>query len=215
MLPLVRVYNANWIWIARIWTGMTNLSRTLLNNQNTNHQLRMVHVRSSPSLAWSHNSFLVQFFVLFRLFFFLLILETNMLNLWYAASVYPGRSTRMVSDAAEKLSNMSLSSGRQAMKQSVPPPMKAGGWHGQSHVFAGRSQDIQPSRTITRKVAGWKVLYILVVLQYTTRTVAVGCYILVVFSWCVCYLLNVCLKGAMLWDLSPRFLCINWSYENL
>ncbi|XP_057540380.1 cyclin-dependent kinase F-4-like [Amaranthus tricolor] len=71
-----------------------------------------------------------------------------------SSSVYPGRSTRMVSDAAEKLSNMSLSSGRQAMKQSVPPPMKAGGWHGQSHVFAGRSQDIQPSRTITRKVAG-------------------------------------------------------------
>lgn len=70
------------------------------------------------------------------------------------SSIYPGRTTRGVSETAEKLSNMSLGSGRQTIRQSVPPPMKAGGWHGQSNMFMGRSQEIQPSRTFTRKVAG-------------------------------------------------------------
>ncbi|KAL0393752.1 UNVERIFIED_CONTAM: Cyclin-dependent kinase F-4 [Sesamum latifolium] len=43
--------------------------------------------------------------------------------------------TRGVSDAAEKLSNMTVGSVRPLARPSVPPPMKAGGWHGQSDLF--------------------------------------------------------------------------------
>ncbi|KAK6129915.1 hypothetical protein DH2020_036309 [Rehmannia glutinosa] len=50
---------------------------------------------------------------------------------------------RGVSDAAEKLANMSLGSGRPLAKRaSMPPPMKAGGWHEQSDMFVGRSQEL-------------------------------------------------------------------------
>jgi len=49
---------------------------------------------------------------------------------------------------------MSLGGGRLAVRQSMPPPMKAGGWHGRSDMFMGRSQEIQPTKTLTRKVAG-------------------------------------------------------------
>ncbi|KAI3453881.1 hypothetical protein Pfo_010544 [Paulownia fortunei] len=61
---------------------------------------------------------------------------------------------RGVSDAAEKLANMTLGSGRPFAKPSVPPPMKAGGWHGQSDLFVGRSQELLPGRSYIRKVAG-------------------------------------------------------------
>lgn len=73
------------------------------------------------------------------------------------SSIHPGRSTRGITEATEKLSSISLGGGggKQAMRQSVPPPMKAGGWHGRSDMFMGRSQDInQPTKTFTRKVAG-------------------------------------------------------------
>ncbi|KAI3468547.1 hypothetical protein Pfo_025210 [Paulownia fortunei] len=59
-----------------------------------------------------------------------------------------------VSDAAEKLSNMTVGSDRPLAKPSVPPPMKAGGWHGQSDLFLGRSQEVIPGRAYIRKVAG-------------------------------------------------------------
>lgn len=60
-----------------------------------------------------------------------------------------------VSDTAEKMGNMSIGSGKLPSKQQQqPPPMKAGGWHGQSDLFLGRSQEILPGRTFTRKVAG-------------------------------------------------------------
>ncbi|KAL2489796.1 Protein kinase superfamily protein [Forsythia ovata] len=62
--------------------------------------------------------------------------------------------TRGVSDATEKFTNMTIGSGRPLAKPSVPPPMKAGGWHGQSDLFARRSQEILPGRVYTRKVAG-------------------------------------------------------------
>ncbi|XP_011092618.1 cyclin-dependent kinase F-4-like isoform X1 [Sesamum indicum] len=62
--------------------------------------------------------------------------------------------TRGVSDAAEKLSNMTVGSVRPLARPSVPPPMKAGGWHGQSDLFLGRSQEVVPGRAYTRKVAG-------------------------------------------------------------
>ncbi|KAL2926200.1 Cyclin-dependent kinase F-4 [Bienertia sinuspersici] len=42
------------------------------------------------------------------------------------SSVYTGRTTRGVSDTTEKLSNMSLGSGRQTMRQSVPTAYE--GW---------------------------------------------------------------------------------------
>ncbi|KAK6117029.1 hypothetical protein DH2020_049273 [Rehmannia glutinosa] len=62
---------------------------------------------------------------------------------------------RGVSDAAEKLANMSLGSGRPLAKRaSMPPPMKAGGWHEQSDMFVGRSQELPPLRSYIRKVAG-------------------------------------------------------------
>ncbi|KAH0644357.1 hypothetical protein KY284_032241 [Solanum tuberosum] len=59
-----------------------------------------------------------------------------------------------VSDAAEKLANMTIGSGRASIKQSFPQPMKAGGLHGQHDLFLGRSQDILPGRSYSRKVAG-------------------------------------------------------------
>ncbi|CAI9095129.1 OLC1v1030995C1 [Oldenlandia corymbosa var. corymbosa] len=66
--------------------------------------------------------------------------------------------TRGVSDAAEKLSNMTIGPGKSLLKpqppQARPPPMKAGGWHGQSDLFLGRAQEMLPARNISRKVAG-------------------------------------------------------------
>ena len=76
-----------------------------------------------------------------------------------ADSIYGDRTRREVSDAAEKLSNMTVGSGRNGiMRQSLPAPMKAGGWHGhgQSDSFLGRSQELRPGRAAaySRKVAG-------------------------------------------------------------
>ncbi|KAL0407985.1 UNVERIFIED_CONTAM: Cyclin-dependent kinase F-4 [Sesamum radiatum] len=62
---------------------------------------------------------------------------------------------RGVSDAADKLANMTVGSGRPFAKPSLPPPMKAGGWHQHSDMFVGRrSQELLPGRSYTRKVAG-------------------------------------------------------------
>lgn len=62
---------------------------------------------------------------------------------------------RGVSDAAGKLGNMTVGSGRPLAKPSVPPPqMRAGGWHGQNHPFLGQSQELIPGRAYIRKVAG-------------------------------------------------------------
>ncbi|KAL0327726.1 UNVERIFIED_CONTAM: Cyclin-dependent kinase F-4 [Sesamum angustifolium] len=62
---------------------------------------------------------------------------------------------RGVSDAADKLANMTVGSGRPFAKPSLPPPMKAGGWHEHSDMFVGRrSQELLPGRSYTRKVAG-------------------------------------------------------------
>ncbi|KAK6158517.1 hypothetical protein DH2020_005831 [Rehmannia glutinosa] len=63
-------------------------------------------------------------------------------------------NTRGISDAAEKLANMTMGSGRPLAKLSVPPPMKAGGWHGQSELFLGRSQEVIPGRAYNRRVVG-------------------------------------------------------------
>ena len=68
--------------------------------------------------------------------------------------MYTGRNARGVSDTAEKLANMAISSGRPTVKQPLPPPMKAGGWHGPTDLFLGQSHEIQSGRTYTRKVAG-------------------------------------------------------------
>ncbi|XP_060207770.1 cyclin-dependent kinase F-4-like isoform X2 [Lycium barbarum] len=59
-----------------------------------------------------------------------------------------------VSDATEKLANMSISSGRGPIKQPVVKPMKAGWWHGQQDLFHGRSKEFLPGRGFSRKVAG-------------------------------------------------------------
>lgn len=71
-----------------------------------------------------------------------------------STSMYTGRNARGVSDTAEKLANMTIGSGRPSVKQPLPPPMKAGGWHGSTDLYLGRSQEIQSGRTYTRKVAG-------------------------------------------------------------
>lgn len=77
------------------------------------------------------------------------------------SNFYPGRTTRGITEATEKLSSMNLGggtgygTGRQAiMRQSIPPPMKAGGWHGRSDMYLGPSQEIHPTTTFSRKVAG-------------------------------------------------------------
>ncbi|XP_059642261.1 cyclin-dependent kinase F-4-like [Cornus florida] len=69
-------------------------------------------------------------------------------------SVYTGKAAREVSDTAEKLANMTIGSGRSPARQPLPPPMRAGGWHGQSDMFLGRPQEVQPGRTYSRKVLG-------------------------------------------------------------
>ncbi|KAK6947320.1 Protein kinase domain [Dillenia turbinata] len=71
-----------------------------------------------------------------------------------SSSINSNRTVRGVADTTEKFANMAVGSGRQPVRQSLPPPMKAGGWHGQSDLFLGRSQEIQPGRSFTRKVAG-------------------------------------------------------------
>ncbi|GMH05676.1 hypothetical protein Nepgr_007516 [Nepenthes gracilis] len=68
-------------------------------------------------------------------------------------SIYAARSTRRLSDTV-KLSSMAVSSGRQPTKQSLPPPMKAGGWHAPPNLHLGRSRNIQPGGDYMRKVAG-------------------------------------------------------------
>lgn len=71
------------------------------------------------------------------------------------ASTYADRTKRDVSDAAEKLANMTVGSGRSGMRQSLPAPMKAGGWHGRSDSFLGRSPELRPGRAAyARKVVG-------------------------------------------------------------
>ncbi|KAK4490842.1 hypothetical protein RD792_001557 [Penstemon davidsonii] len=62
--------------------------------------------------------------------------------------------TRGVTDVTEKLANLTVGSGRPLAKPAVPPPMKAGGWNGQSDLFPGRSQELNPGRSYIRKVAG-------------------------------------------------------------
>lgn len=71
----------------------------------------------------------------------------------YVAVVGSVVKTR-ASDAAEKLANMTIGSSRASIKQPFPQPMKAGGLHGQHDLFLGRSQDILPGRSYSRKVAG-------------------------------------------------------------
>ncbi|KAJ8527132.1 hypothetical protein K7X08_029609 [Anisodus acutangulus] len=75
----------------------------------------------------------------------------------------PGRNVPMVgsgvksfavSDAAEKLANVSIDSGRGPIKPPVVKPMKAGGWHGQHDLFHGWSKEFLPGRSFSRKVAG-------------------------------------------------------------
>lgn len=67
---------------------------------------------------------------------------------------YAGKAARGVSETTDKLANLTVGSGRQPVRQPLPPPMKAGGWHGHSDLFLGRNRDIQPARSFTRKVAG-------------------------------------------------------------
>lgn len=70
-------------------------------------------------------------------------------------SNYMGKSSRGVSDTAEKLAGLMVGSGKQLpMRQSLAPPMKAGGWHGPSDLLLGQPQEIQPGRALIRKVAG-------------------------------------------------------------
>ncbi|CAK9179399.1 unnamed protein product [Ilex paraguariensis] len=59
-----------------------------------------------------------------------------------------------ISDTAEKFANMKVGTVKPQARQSLPPPMKAGGWHGQSEWFLGQSQEILPGRTYSRKVVG-------------------------------------------------------------
>lgn len=74
-----------------------------------------------------------------------------------AASVNKGRVARGVSDASEKLSNMTIGSRRQSVGQPLrPPPMKAGAqWIGETgNLYLRPVQEIQPGRAYSRKVAG-------------------------------------------------------------
>ncbi|WOH11581.1 hypothetical protein DCAR_0831071 [Daucus carota subsp. sativus] len=58
------------------------------------------------------------------------------------------------SATAEKLANMRIGPGKQPVKRTIPPPMRAGGLNGQPDLFLGRSQEVQAGRTYPKKVAG-------------------------------------------------------------
>lgn len=66
-------------------------------------------------------------------------------------------SRREVSETAEMLANMTVGSGRNVMRQSLPAPMKAGGWHSQSDSFLGRSQELRSGRAAAAAAYGRKV----------------------------------------------------------
>ncbi|CAL5441071.1 unnamed protein product [Camellia sinensis] len=69
-------------------------------------------------------------------------------------SIYNGKTAWGVSETTQKLANITVGPARLPGRQAFPAPMKAGGWHSQSDLFLGRSQEIQTGRTFTRKVAG-------------------------------------------------------------
>ncbi|PSS01305.1 Cyclin-dependent kinase [Actinidia chinensis var. chinensis] len=59
-----------------------------------------------------------------------------------------------VSETAEKLGNLTVGNARLPARQAFPAPMKAGGCHGQTNLFLGRSREIQTGRSFTKKVVG-------------------------------------------------------------
>ncbi|GAA0179962.1 non-receptor serine/threonine protein kinase [Lithospermum erythrorhizon] len=61
---------------------------------------------------------------------------------------------RGISDAVGKLANLTISSGRQPAKRTMPPPLRAGGYHGRSDSFLRRSQENISAKVGARKVAG-------------------------------------------------------------
>uniref|UniRef100_A0A1D1YUP2 cyclin-dependent kinase n=1 Tax=Anthurium amnicola TaxID=1678845 RepID=A0A1D1YUP2_9ARAE len=66
--------------------------------------------------------------------------------------LYSGQASRRVSDATEKLAQMTLTPGRQqAVRRQQPPAMKAGGWHSRPE-FLGQPNEIPSARTFSRKV---------------------------------------------------------------
>lgn len=60
---------------------------------------------------------------------------------------------RGVSDVADKLSNMTVSS---TNNRPLPKaqPMKSGGWNGQFDMFSRRSHEFLPPRMYSKRVAG-------------------------------------------------------------
>lgn len=78
----------------------------------------------------------------------------------FTASMSKVRTTgRGVSETAEKLANIAISTRRQSIGQPRPsPPMKAGGhWIAESGNFLLRpAQEISTGRAYSRKVAGWR-----------------------------------------------------------
>lgn len=81
-----------------------------------------------------------------------------------AGPAYPRRPPVRVSEAAAKLGQMTLGGPASRPQQAVwrqqegPPPMKAGGWHGQPDLL-GRPHEIPAAaRTASRKVVSWSNL---------------------------------------------------------
>ncbi|GAA0138929.1 non-receptor serine/threonine protein kinase [Lithospermum erythrorhizon] len=75
-------------------------------------------------------------------------------------ATYMGGNAYGVSDAADKFSNLTFGSNKPPAKHpSLPPPLKAGGWHHGSRQndlfhFHGRSQENLGAKIYSRKVAG-------------------------------------------------------------
>jgi len=81
-----------------------------------------------------------------------------------ADSIYKGNNVRGVSDAGEKLANMTIASRRPSIVQ-LPRPMKAGvRWSGSSGDLLIRpAQEIQHGSNYPRKVAGWQPLPLIII----------------------------------------------------
>lgn len=98
---------------------------------------------------------------------------------------------RGVVEVAEKFTTMSIGGARKELHP--PPPMKAGGWRGgPGDSFTRRSQEaVQPARSYTRKVAGWRKAYywssfywsLLCYLLMWNDFIEVLCYICVSAGW--------------------------------
>lgn len=140
---------------------MINTQVAFLSKQNIAQCLGRVQVSILIINLLFYAWLIIELFPFDNCSFFMLYLKKKLslsLCSYFAASINKGRTVRGVSDAAEKLANMTIGSRRQSVGQLLKaPPMKTGvEWNTESggDMFLRSNQPLQPGRSYTRKVAG-------------------------------------------------------------